>query len=143
MLSYLNAGSGSFVALFIVIGVVVVILLMVQIARGPSSGGQDQQSFVPESPDQWLRKLTLAVAGLSNHTMNRQGDMVTITRRATPGWAVLIAIVTFPIGLLALTAKREETAVIMVEEKAGGGSRITFRGKFHEKLIDRINTVIE
>ncbi len=48
--------------------------------------------------------------------------------RSRPPWTVLVAIIGFPIGLIALTVRRNERIVISLDEHAGGGTAMIVHG---------------
>jgi hypothetical protein len=53
---------------------------------------------------------------------------VVFERDERPGWAVLIAVLLFPFGLIALTQRRSRRIVVAFAPTPGGGSEITIYG---------------
>jgi hypothetical protein len=49
-------------------------------------------------------------------------------RRWRPGWTILLAIFTFPIGLAALTYQNEDEVTVEIEPDAGGGTELLAHG---------------
>ena len=56
--------------------------------------------------------------------VDRTPDRARFARRSVPGWAILVAIFTFPVGLLALLARTEDHITIELVEE--GGSTLLF-----------------
>ena len=79
-----------------------------------------------------MRKAGVARSGPSNLTVNFE---------VLPGWSVLVAILFFPLGLLALLARRTESAVVIASPE-GSNTRLRLSGPFSRVAVDRINAVI-
>ena len=65
----------------------------------------------------------IVVAGRSGYVPQQFGDMLLLTRTTekTPWWAIVLAIVLFPIGLPFLLAKKKETNQITATFSRGTG----------------------
>jgi hypothetical protein len=83
------------------------------------------------------------IAGLQGHELSSPGlHTLTVTRRYTPTVAIVFGILLFPIGLLLFLVKETETAVITVETREGGGSRLTIAGAVGPILGTRLRYVV-
>ncbi len=54
--------------------------------------------------------------------------------RSRPAWTILLAIVAFPIGLLALTVTRDERIVISLSERQEGGTEMIIHGSAPRRI---------
>jgi hypothetical protein len=62
------------------------------------------------------------------YVLSSAGDVLAFRRRWRPGWTILVAIVTFPIGLLALMVTEQDEVAVMIEPAAGGGTDLVAHG---------------
>ena len=56
-------------------------------------------------------------------------DRIIFERSLRPAWTFLVALITFPIGLLALLIKDREQLTVAVEGLGDGGTRLTVHGR--------------
>jgi uncharacterized protein DUF1707 len=56
------------------------------------------------------------------------GGTFTFRRRWRPGWTILVAIFTFPLGLIALTCQNEDEVTVEITPVAGGGTELLATG---------------
>lgn len=56
------------------------------------------------------------------------GDALLFRRRRRPTWTILLAVFTFPIGLLALMHQEEDEVIVEFEEALGGGTALLAHG---------------
>ena len=68
------------------------------------------------------------------------GRLVLI-ERWTPTWAIVLAIVTFPLGLLFLLVKTERTLTVMIETEPGG-SRVDFVGATRSRTLASLDEAL-
>lgn len=68
--------------------------------------------------------------------------IVLMERRTLPGWAVLLAILAFPVGLLALLARDVAAGTIVAVATDASITKVHFRGRFDPRDVARINEVI-
>ena len=86
-----------------------------------------------------LTKLT-AMAGCRVITT---GDgRISLTQRRTPGWTVVLAILTFPLGLLFLLFKVEHNLNVMITPDERGGSRIDLIGVTRQRTLDALTEAL-
>jgi hypothetical protein len=66
---------------------------------------------------------------------------VTLQKKKIPLWAILVAIFLFPIGLVALFAKEEETVGVGLEP-VQGGTQVTINGQASRTLQSALHYVL-
>ena len=82
-----------------------------------------------EAPNRWLAERTSSLARAGYKLTTQSGALQAYTRRYTPGIAVVLGILTFPIGILLWLFWRREEAFTMEWAPYGGGSLVTVRGE--------------
>lgn len=100
-----------------------------------------QVVIVPAPPEAVLNQV-MSVSGADSYKplmSSIQG--VTLQRKRFPLWAILVAIFLFPIGLLALFAKEEETVGIGIEP-VQGGTQVTINGQASRTLQSALQYVL-
>ena len=71
----------------------------------------------------------MSVAGADSYSPVAQSyDTLTLQRRRIPVWAIVLAIILFPIGLLFLLAKDTEVVQIVLG-RVQGGTQVTISGR--------------
>ncbi len=76
-------------------------------------------------------------------TMSRaSAGHVTLTSRRTPTWAVFLAIVFLPWGLLLLLVKHEHALHVRIAER-GGGSVVQVRGRAPKRVALEVGETLE
>lgn len=137
--------SGGAGAIVVVLGISVGLIVLAAIISAATSGvkAHDAEVMVRGEPADVLTDIRLAVSAVSGHE-TRQDVPSTLSIRfpVTPGWVPFACVLLFPIGLLALMAKRVEVATI-VAEPSGALTRLRIGGRFDPIAIGRINGVIE
>ena len=96
---------------------------------------------MPAPPDQVLHQL-LSVSGADKYqpvTHSHQG--VALQRKKFPTWAIVLAVLLFPIGLLFLLAKEEENVWIGLEPLPSG-TRVTIQGEASRTLMSSLQYVL-
>jgi hypothetical protein len=100
-----------------------------------------QVVIVPAPPDQVLNQV-MSVAGADSYKpLMTSPQGVTLQRKKIPLWAIIVAIFLFPIGLLALFAKEEETVGIGLEP-VQGGTQVTINGQASRTLQSALHYVL-
>ncbi len=124
---------------------VVLILVVVSFLRSYSNSPRPRSAVVLGEASHVIDDLSLALAGGRNSSFARTApNSLTITDSVTPGWAVVVAVLVFPIGLLALVfANDHYTATIVADDEPGGRCTLRFGGSFSKRSVNRINTVID
>jgi len=113
------------------------------ISRGVRAGDAvDRTVLLRGDSAEVLQDLHGALADAPNSYVERgtPGELH-ITFTVLPDWAVGIAVILFPLGLVALAARRQVVAVTALSSE-GSNSRLHLRGPFSNLAIDRINRVI-
>ena len=139
-------GVGFAELLIFVVVVVAVIGLVVAVIKtgGASATSRHHSAIVSDAtPEAFIRRAAAAAAGLPKHTLSGGVGCSTliVTRSYVAAWRILVAVLLFPIGLIALIGKDHETATIAAAPD-GGRTRVTLDGAFSGALIDRINAVL-
>lgn len=117
------------------------------IEGGLTVGAQSyiQNVTVAEKPDIVMQQFVGATAGASGYTVNQAGNSLILTRRRTPTWAVVLAVLGalfFLVGLLFLLVKETETITISLAELPEGGTRVSISGQATPDLVGRLNAVV-
>ncbi len=118
-------------------------LFSMQLQLRPASSSVSQAQ-VQGIADDVLRDLQLATAGAKNTVTRRDTtDSLTAVWTHTPVWAIVVAVLLFPIGLIALVARTSEVGTIFVNQESDGIARMRIAGAFHKTTRAAINAVIE
>lgn len=67
----------------------------------------------------------------------------TLSYRRTPGWALVLGVVTFPLGILIMLLARETLTLTISVTAAERGTRVTVVGQANQKLARAIGAAIE
>jgi hypothetical protein len=96
-------------------------------------------------PDEAMQTLLGGLSGSAEYTVNAAGsNTIILTRRYTPTWAIVVAvlgILLFLIGLLALLVKNTETLTLTIAASPDG-SRVSASGVASRELAARLNGVM-
>jgi hypothetical protein len=100
-------------------------------------------AIVRGTPEKVARDIVEACSRRRGASVHAWPDgIVLLERRSLPGWAVLLAILTFPVGLLALLARDVAAGTIVAVATDGSTTRLHLRGRFDPRDVARINEVI-
>jgi hypothetical protein len=127
---------------------VVAVLVAIACAVALSVHGRiklhDSTILVHGNPDEVLNDIRIALAGVPTHlTFTNGPNSLAVQCSITPGWVLFVCIVFFPVGLLALLGRQTLSSTILAEPGAGDATRLRIAGRFDQRAIARINTVIE
>jgi len=134
-----------------VIGATVVILVNIIQARKESDPGGDYpggfyqfDSVVDQSPEKWIDDAVLAVGGLARHEVSTRTERsITIRRSTIPVWAIVVAVLLFPLGLFALLVRKNDTVSIVTELPSDGGQTVVrLQGDFSSELARRLHPLL-
>jgi hypothetical protein len=67
----------------------------------------------------------------------------TLSYRRTPAWALVLGVVTFPIGILIILLSRETFVLTFSVTATEAGTRVTVVGRAHEKVALAVGAAIE
>ena len=96
---------------------------------------------MPAAPEQVLAQL-LSVSGADGYKpLMHSPEGVTLHRKRFPTWAVVFAVLTFPIGLLFLLAREDETVGIALQP-VQGGTQVTISGQASRALQSSLQYVL-
>jgi hypothetical protein len=96
---------------------------------------------VPGTVDDVSQKLAAALSGIPKQEVSCRPGILQITYRTTPLWAICVAILCFPLGLIALIAKSESRGTITLRQ-VGEHTEMSIAGSFLKIGRDRINGFI-
>jgi hypothetical protein len=98
----------------------------------------DLDYVLPDDVDDALIRLAAGVAGIREATAKREGaSRLVIREEWRPMWTYVVAILLFPIGLVALLIKRE--ALLLADASASAeGTRLRLHGRGHEVVCDGV-----
>lgn len=104
----------------------------------------EHTTYLTGVPEDALRDLQLQISSAdSKISVTRDSDEVLLVRRTrVPGWAVLLAIFLFPIGLIALFARETKTGTIVVSTETNEIVKLQLAGDFNMKVQNAIDAVI-
>jgi hypothetical protein len=95
------------------------------------------QFVMPEPPSEalrtWQRERTEWMAHGKFTPTGQTADTLTYQRRSIPGWAVVCAILLFPLGLLAVFFARRVDLLSLRFEAHGPGCLVTLTGAAEER----------
>jgi hypothetical protein len=98
----------------------------------------DQSVTVDVPPDEVLRGVGQAVSHLSRVRVTSSAPgQVMVMERWRPVWTIVVAILLFPIGILALLVQREATLVVNVVP-GSEGTQVDIAGEGHENVCDPV-----
>ena len=100
-----------------------------------------QVVVVPAPPELVLQQL-LSVSGADKYQpVMHSPQGVTLRRKKIPTWAIVVAILLFPLGLFALFAKEEDTVGIGLQP-VQGGTQVTIQGQASGVLQSALQYVL-
>lgn len=67
---------------------------------------------------------------------------ISVVQRRTPGWTIVLAVLTLPLGLLFLLFKVEHRLAVMVTPDEHGGSRIDLIGSTRKRTLDALTAAL-
>jgi hypothetical protein len=137
------SGNEWLILVFLVTCIALVVWLVVRATRG-SGGGRLSQARVRGSAEDVLRDLQLATAGISNTVTRRETpDRLTVQWTYIPSWAFFVAVLAFPLGLIALVARTSTVGTVVVGQESDSIARMQIAGIYNKATARAINTVIE
>jgi hypothetical protein len=92
------------------------------------------QTFLVYAPRDEVRTRLLAVAGSAGYALvDEIWTGFTLRRRRVPVWAIVLAVVFFPLGLLFLLARTEDVVAVKLD-RVSHGTRVTAVGRASRRL---------
>ena len=106
-------------------------------ARGVATPVIQQVVVVPAAQDAVMSQL-MSVSGADSYSpVGQSHDTLTLSRRRIPVWAIVLAIILFPIGLLFLLVKDTEMVQITLN-RVEGGTQVTIAGRASQPLMSAL-----
>lgn len=144
----MNIGVPELLIVLVVLALPAIIVLVVLLAtRGSRGSGTEHRHHTAlvsdPTPEAFLQRAAAAVAGLRNHTIGGVGSAtLVVTRSYFATWRIVVAVLLFPVGLIALLSRDNDTAAVSAVVD-GGMVRVTLDGAFDGALVERLNTVLD
>jgi hypothetical protein len=135
-------GGPELIIVFVVLAIPVAIVLLILGLSGSRAAGVDVSHTITLSGDgrAWLELVARDIHQLRGHSVEwLSADVVQVSWRHRSGWVFVIAILLFPIGLLALLfAVTSHGTIALVHD--GAPSTIRLGGEFSDATVDAVNT---
>ena len=99
----------------------------------------DRDYVLAIDADDALIRLSASVVGISGTTARRDAPLrLLIEEEWRPRLSYLVAILLFPIGLLALLAKARAVLVVEASTTPDGSAQLRVKGRGHEVICDAV-----
>jgi len=98
----------------------------------------------PSSLRYWEHAASPSLASMGYTISNKYGATLHYNKRITPAWTIVLAIVLFPVGLLALISKRDVSLIVSFEAY-GDGTMVKISGngpKRTKKWLDEMTDLM-
>jgi hypothetical protein len=100
-------------------------------------------ALVRGTPAEVAHEVAASLAGRNGVSVHSWSDgIVLLEHRTVSAWSMVVAILAFPIGLLALIPRNVDAGTILITVAREDTTRVQFRGRFDPRDIARINEVI-
>jgi hypothetical protein len=135
-------GGPELIIVLVVLAIPVAIVLLIFRLSGPRATGRGATDTITLSSDGrvWLESVARDIHQLNGHSIEwLSPDVVQVSWRHRSGWVFVVAIMLFPIGLLALlfTVTSHGTIVLMHD---GEPSTIRLGGELSNAAVAAVNT---
>lgn len=96
---------------------------------------------VPATPDAVRQAVQLRLADVRNLTVTQSGsDTLTVQRRYFPAWTIVVAVAFFPLGLLALLARRTDSATVLLSPTGtGSATKVRVAGTMNRRTVEALD----
>ena len=123
--------------------VALVVWLIVRSVRGSGTASVSHARVRGNAADV-LSDLQLASSGVSGTLVRRETpESLTAEWTYIPGWAFVVAVLAFPLGLVALITRTSVVGTVIVGQESGGVALMRMGGVFNKATARAINSVIE
>ncbi len=122
------------------------LVLLVGVAIwAPRATTVDKEVVVRALPSDWIRQFVAEVEERGGYqlTASEQAHAIEVTRGRVPVWALVVAILLFPVGLLALLAFRKDKATVSARPAGDGSTRVRIVGTMRNQLLEMVDQVSE
>ena len=129
-------------AAFIIVGFVLLVSVPVAVVgMGSGKSPVTVESSLP--PAELMQSLALAVAQMPTYSIETPAPVtMAFVRLRRPAWTVVIAVLFFPLGLLALLVTYREVGTVVLTQRQDGGSTVRVRGYFAPKLLEQVREAV-
>ena len=131
------------IALVILVWFAALIFVLVRPGAMPGMV-KNNDAVVSGMPDEFLKRLTLAVGGLADHRVAQLGPHTVMIKRVYYArWRGVVAVLLFPIGLLAFVGRDDEEVTVVADAVGTDRTSVRMSGSFTTRLINAVNSVID
>jgi hypothetical protein len=134
-------GGPELIIVFVVLAVPAAIVLLIVGLSGSRSAGGGVSDTIPVSGDgrAWLQLVVRDIHQLGGHSVEwLSADVVQVSWRHRSGWVFVVAIVLFPLGLLALLSTVTTYGTIVLV-RDGAPSTIRLGGELSKAAVEAVN----
>jgi hypothetical protein len=101
------------------------------------------EAHVRRDVESFNNNLPISLSSSRETVARRSGESLTAEWKFVPAWAVVVAVILFPIGLLALIARRTSAGTTIAEQLDSGTVHLRPGGEFNAPAVRAIKSVIE
>jgi hypothetical protein len=127
----------------VVVVLVLALAALIWVAWACAPTRVDSTVEVPWAPERVIERMVLVVADEGTTDVAPGSTTLSLTHKSNAVWPIVVAVVLFPFGLLALAFRTTERAVIVATPAGGGGSYVTMRGQLRSRLFERIDAELQ
>jgi bacteriorhodopsin len=136
-------GVGTVELLAVFGGFLLLLAVVVVVARRNGVHAVQDELEVPATPAVVEERIFGPLGMIHGATMSRaSAGHVTLTSRRTPTWAVFLAVVLFPWGLLLLLVKHEHALHVRIGDRADG-SVVQVSGRAPKRVALEVGETLE
>jgi hypothetical protein len=130
--------------MLLVVGLAVVLGLLIAVALASRAEEHDRIVTVEGEPNEVLDDVHVALSRLRGYELSRpDASHLSVHTSSIPGWAIVVSILLFPLGLIALLSRTHQAAVVITSEGPRPGlTTLRLGGRFEGQAVYRINRVI-
>ena len=131
-------------ALVFVVPVLVGLALVVVAVRRPAVVTVSDETRLPAPPDDVERFSFGPLGSITGSQMTQAGPgQVTLTSSWIPSWAVVVAILAFPVGLVVPLLVRQRLTLQVRYRDAAGGTLVQVSGKARRRVALEVGRALE
>lgn len=137
------SGNEWLIVVLIILAFVALVWMIVKVTRGGAGAAGISSAWVRGDCAGVLNDLQLSMSTVRATVCRREASSVTAEWSYVPGWAVVIAILLFPIGLVALVARTSTSGTVIAESNGNRTVTLHIVGEFNKGAVRAINAVID
>ena len=137
------SGNEWLILVLMLLAFVALVWVIVKVVRGGAGAAGLSSARVRGDCAGVLNDLQLSMSTVRGTICRRAASSVTAEWSYVPGWAVVIAVLLFPIGLVALVARTSASGTVIAESEGEGTVVLHIGGQFNKGAVRAINAVID